>query len=74
MNGSCPGRPAPARLGGQRVSPGRAAAPPRAGGGLRAGRALPRLHAAGDLVVVGPPLRAGEPPEIRHHRDVLTAR
>lgn len=43
-------------------------------GRLPDGRALPRLHVAGDLVVVGPPVRAGDPPEIRHHRDVLTGR
>lgn len=45
-----------------------------AAGRLPDGRALPRLCVAGDLVVVGPPLRAGEPPQVRHHRDVLTAR
>src|SRR6476619_2299160 len=38
--------------------------------GLPDGRALPTLPFRVDLVVVEPPIRAGEPPRTRHHRAI----
>jgi putative endonuclease len=38
--------------------------------GLPGGHPLPSLPFRADLVVVEPPIRAGEPPRLRHHRAI----
>ena len=55
------------------ASAGRSGSPPSAliDRGLPDGRPLPPLPLRFDLVVVEPPLRAGDEPRVRHHRHVV---
>ncbi len=41
--------------------------------GLPDGTPLPRLPLRFDLIVVEPPVRPGDPPRVRHHRNVVGA-